>query len=613
MKRTISVILAVCILLGIFAAIPFTFSSAAADDIAPAGASGAYYLVGNSIGWGANKSYQFTLRKTSPPEYVLCGIPITPGEYFKVYDGKNYYPIEGGCYGPFDSNASGLYDFYFCPDGNGSFDYYYGYLKAVSRTCSHPEMDYYPEVPATASADGNREYYQCKNCGKYFFMSRDGSTLVPATEYETIIHQAPEDDACAHSLSFRAGYPATESSPGMYDYCVCQNCGRCFVYRVYPFPEHYNEVFESDIIIPVIVPETQAPTQADHSDPAATEPKSTITVYFTDILGWGGVNIYYWLPVTEPYPYLEWPGIPMSEYSVDPDGNTVYCVEVPSFLGTDFGEFEAGVIFCNPDGTAQTEDITNGENIHDGEIRDGSHWRCSGKVDFYTEIYKAVLNEPLVKPTQAPTQVSTEPAPTEPVTAPAEDEGGYYLTSSYIDWKISDSYKLEKTYNTEFDEYAITYFILKEENIKVVHSSDGETIDAWYPDGMGNAYGENGEITENGVYNIYFRPDMQGDEGWFEGCIYVADMCISTEPVTEPVPTEAAIILGDANGDGDVDAVDSTIIQRVATMVKVPYSEEQLMCADVDGDGELTVLDATYILRYSSHVKTPYPVGEIKQ
>ena len=69
--------------------------------------------------------------------------------------------------------------------------------------------------------------------------------------------------------------------------------------------------------------------------------------------------------------------------------------------------------------------------------------------------------------------------------------------------------------------------------------------------------------------------------------------------------------LGDANGDGEVNAIDSTIVQRVATMVKVPYDRDKMMNADVDGDGELTVLDATYILRYSSHVKTPYPVGEI--
>ena len=84
----------------------------------------------------------------------------------------------------------------------------------------------------------------------------------------------------------------------------------------------------------------------------------------------------------------------------------------------------------------------------------------------------------------------------------------------------------------------------------------------------------------------------------------------SEEEPTTPQPS-MTYYLGDANGDGEVDAIDSTIVQRVATMVKVPYDRDKMMNADVDGDGELTVLDATYILRYSSHVKTPYPVGEI--
>jgi hypothetical protein len=94
-----------------------------------------------------------------------------------------------------------------------------------------------------------------------------------------------------------------------------------------------------------------------------------------------------------------------------------------------------------------------------------------------------------------------------------------------------------------------------------------------------------------------------------------SDLIIPKLDPTEP-PTdkpEEPVYIGDANGDGDVDAIDATIVQRVATMVKVPFDRDQMMRADVDDDGELTVLDATYILRHSTHVKTPYPVGDIKQ
>ncbi len=88
-----------------------------------------------------------------------------------------------------------------------------------------------------------------------------------------------------------------------------------------------------------------------------------------------------------------------------------------------------------------------------------------------------------------------------------------------------------------------------------------------------------------------------------------------TEPATqEPTtaPTLAPVKLGDANGDGEVDSVDATIVQRAATKIQVPYSEEQLMCADVDGDGSLTIVDATFIQRYDSKIAVPYPVGEAK-
>ena len=69
-------------------------------------------------------------------------------------------------------------------------------------------------------------------------------------------------------------------------------------------------------------------------------------------------------------------------------------------------------------------------------------------------------------------------------------------------------------------------------------------------------------------------------------------------------------ILGDANGDGDVDAVDATVIQRVATNIAVQFDDAQLMCADVDEDDSLTVVDATFIQRHCTHIKTPYPIGE---
>ena len=72
----------------------------------------------------------------------------------------------------------------------------------------------------------------------------------------------------------------------------------------------------------------------------------------------------------------------------------------------------------------------------------------------------------------------------------------------------------------------------------------------------------------------------------------------------------APALLGDANGDGEVDMVDATIVQRVATKISVPFSGEQLMHADIDADGALTSVDATFIQRHTTKLATPYKIGE---
>ena len=85
-----------------------------------------------------------------------------------------------------------------------------------------------------------------------------------------------------------------------------------------------------------------------------------------------------------------------------------------------------------------------------------------------------------------------------------------------------------------------------------------------------------------------------------------------TEDLTEPpvIPYPIFAILGDANGDETVDAIDATIIQRYSLKIPVAFLYETLMHADVNGDGELDVVDATLIQRYALNIPTRYPIGE---
>lgn len=70
-------------------------------------------------------------------------------------------------------------------------------------------------------------------------------------------------------------------------------------------------------------------------------------------------------------------------------------------------------------------------------------------------------------------------------------------------------------------------------------------------------------------------------------------------------------ILGDADGNGEVEIIDATIIQRYLSDMTVPYTEDELMNGDVDGDGELSIIDATLIQRYNAGFSVAYPIGEI--
>lgn len=213
-------------------------------------------------------------------------------------------------------------------------------------------------------------------------------------------------------------------------------------------------------------------------------------------------------------------------------------------------------------------------------------WRVEWST-LYLKGYNGSTAEEYAKNYDYVTFVSLGDAPEKPAY--------YYIVGNMTDWEVDEDYKM--TLNEETGEYEYTMELNGDSEFKVVRVKGRE--ETWFPDGLDNNYGQNGEIKKNGEYTIRFRPDCDGGDNWFYGCILV---------VPEALPAK----LGDANGDGEVDSVDATVVQRAATRIQVPYSEEQLMCADIDGDGSLTIVDATLIQRYDSKIAVPYPVGEAK-
>lgn len=67
------------------------------------------------------------------------------------------------------------------------------------------------------------------------------------------------------------------------------------------------------------------------------------------------------------------------------------------------------------------------------------------------------------------------------------------------------------------------------------------------------------------------------------------------------VTVGTAVLLGDVNGDGEIDDLDATLVYAHYNEVQL-LSGEYLAAADVNGDGEVDDLDATYIYAYYNEV-----------
>ncbi|MBQ1814064.1 MAG: hypothetical protein II118_04240, partial [Ruminococcus sp.] len=204
--------------------------------------------------------------------------------------------------------------------------------------------------------------------------------------------------------------------------------------------------------------------------------------------------------------------------------------------------------------------------------------------DGYEDWYCGMINaiEETIE-TQPATDTPTQPATEEPSTPVSE--GSYYVVGTMTGWKLDEAYKLAKNEGAEeTEEYTFENLELTPDSeFKVVYSEDGTAMTKWFPEGSDNNYGGNGEITEAGTYTLYFRPNYDGFEDWFNGCIMVI--------INKPEP-----LLGDVDMDGDVGIQDATLLQSCLIEAKT-LTDEQFKLADVNQDGVVNVRDVTAIQR----------------
>lgn len=122
---------------------------------------------------------------------------------------------------------------------------------------------------------------------------------------------------------------------------------------------------------------------------------------------------------------------------------------------------------------------------------------------------------------------------------PSEPVVEYYLVGTMNNWTPAAAYKLAAN-GANAGEYMLKTTFAANDQFKVRKVIDGEA-DAWYPDGMDNNY----TVTDAGKYNVYFRPDGQGGEGWHQGCIYAARIMPKTCAEVYNMAKDDEVLLND--------------------------------------------------------------------
>ena len=92
--------------------------------------------------------------------------------------------------------------------------------------------------------------------------------------------------------------------------------------------------------------------------------------------------------------------------------------------------------------------------------------------------------------------------------APTAD---YFLVGTLNNWN-GEGYQFAANPKTA-GEYMLDVTFAANDEFKVIGVLEGDTT--WYPAQAGNC-----TINDEGLYTVYFRPDYQGGQDWYEGCIY---------------------------------------------------------------------------------------------
>ena len=139
-----------------------------------------------------------------------------------------------------------------------------------------------------------------------------------------------------------------------------------------------------------------------------------------------------------------------------------------------------------------------------------------------------------------------------------EYDYGYYVVGNMNGWAKTDGYAMSRnTYCTSNVEYKLGRQDLTTTSMFKVALWNGVELSTNYPAGMGNSYGEHGEITADGTYNIFFRPNHDGGDDWFEKYIWAG--VVGDLEILGADPTTGAMVLDGTWDGGEFGTLDASV------------------------------------------------------
>ena len=185
------------------------------------------------------------------------------------------------------------------------------------------------------------------------------------------------------------------------------------------------------------------------------------------------------------------------------------------------------------------------------------------------------------------------------------EEADYYLTGTMTGWSTVAAdlanYKLARNEGAEgVVEYMIKNVAFEASaQFKVIKVEEGKDP-TWYPTGMDNNY----TIQTAGNYDVYFRPNGDGGEGWHEGYIYAA-ASLDKSALEDEIAT-ATELLGDASTEegtpgkalADAIAAAQDALQNATTQDEINNAVQALKDAE-DAYKNATGIAGLYLGKYA--------------